>query len=220
MSAKDIINTCGFDQITPEHSKFDNDIVTKAIIEDDVETVKMLISRDIRPIPNRKGQSGLFHCRSVKMCQVLLMDGASSNRMDKYNRPAMTYAIMNGHIDIAKMIAKHQHTSSNTIMTTALQTLSEPFIRYICNEKLVGPASVDHAFMNDCNLLHTFIIKRHTAMVRFLIDFGADPTMVNVKGYTPEKLSHHGKNPTDITFIIRNTSNQKKDVGNSHGTTN
>lgn len=210
MSAKEIINTCGLDQMTSEHTAFDNDIVTKIIEENDIESMKKIISKDIRSTPNRKGQTGLFHCNSTEMCKVLLDDGASTNRHDIYNRSAMTYAIMNGYHEIATMMADHRHTSTNTIMTTALQTLSEPFIRHICNTRRVGPANIDHTFMRGINLLHSFIIKRHLAMVKFLLEFGVNPDMVTMQGKTTEKLSQDNRQPSPITFILRNVSIQNK----------
>jgi uncharacterized protein len=181
----------------------------------DIETVKSLLKKDVYI----HAQDGEGRCAIVaaayknhlEIVDLLITAGADVNMKDNTIQSAYLISAMEGYLELMKKTLKagadvHSTDSDNG---TGLIRASDRGHVEVIKELLKTDIRVNHINRMSWTALHEAIMfgdggKRHTEIVRLLVDAGADINLPDKDGLTPLAKAKN-KNYTDIIAILENS---------------
>lgn len=173
-----------------------NEKLLSAAAGNDVATINALLATGVEiDARNAAGETALLvatHANNVEAARALIDAGADVNAKDRINDSPYLYAGARGHLEILKMTLTHgaDLRSINRYGGTALIPASER--GHVETVRTLIEADVDVDHVNNLNwtaLLEAIILgdggPRHVAIVKLLVDAGADVNLADGDGVTP-----------------------------------
>ena len=142
-------------------------LLHEAVFHNQVKMVKLLLGAGANPdvqIRSRRGMTALHKATKegyIDIVKILLSAGANPNIVDTVNRSPLHYAIEYGHVDLVR------------ILIDAGVHLDISKGEYWSN------------YRKDTTVLHMAITNEDTAMVKLLLNAGANPDIKNWRDWTP-----------------------------------
>lgn len=149
---------------------------------------------------NGRWQTALLvatHGNHVDVARHLIEAGADVNAKDSINDSPYLFAGARGHLDILRLTLSHgaDLKSTNRFGGTALIPAAERGHVETVDTLIKAGVAVDHVnYLGWTALLEAIILgnggPRHTAIVKLLIDAGADVNLADKDGVTPLQHAH------------------------------
>ena len=168
----------------------------EAVERRDAAAVADLIAKGVAvDARNADGETALLvatHDDLVEIARLLILAGADVNAKDRIQDSPYLYAGARGHLEILKLTLAHgaDLKSTNRYGGTALIPASERGHVDTVRTLLEAGVAVDH--VNNLGwtaLLEAVLLgdggERHVAIVKLLLDGGADPSLPDRDGVTP-----------------------------------
>lgn len=141
----------------------------------------------------------------LEMLDLLLEAGADANIRDITGNPALVSAIANAQYSSAIRLIEHGAAVNVKGPKWAAIHLSALHGRTdLCRVLIEADASVDQLGDSSHTALMLACQEKHAPTVRMLLELGADPHRKNLKGLTPDQLSHDILHkPTAATAVLQ-----------------
>lgn len=182
-------------------------LLVEAAESGNAHTVERLL-RDGADVAYRdpRGRTALLaatHANRIESARLLVAAGADVNAKDSIQDSPYLYAGARGHLQILELLLANgaDLRSTNRYGGTALIPAAERGHVETVRRLIDAGVDVDHVNrLGWTALLEAVILgdggKRHQAIVRLLLDGGANPTLADSDGVTPlehaRRLGHHG----------------------------
>uniref|UniRef100_A0A4W4EFE0 Ankyrin repeat domain 44 n=1 Tax=Electrophorus electricus TaxID=8005 RepID=A0A4W4EFE0_ELEEL len=159
-------------------------------------------------VSDRGGRSALHHAAlngHTEMVSLLLAKGANINAFDKRDSRALHWAAYTGHLDVVCLLVDQgaevscKDKRGYTPLHTAASSGQISVVKHLLS------LSVDEANAFGNTALHVACFNGQDAVVSELIDFGANVSQPNNKGFTPlhfAAASTHGA--LCLEFLVNN----------------